>query len=709
MTEPDDGLLTCLMLYTKLYQHQSYSKDVLVAGLPMVDGKLTPELFQRAASRASLESAFKARRLQDIPSLVLPCILLLENHQACLLESMDSESGMATVVLSDAPEGRREMSLEQLSESYLGYVVYLTKKHHQQEKREALVEREKGHWFWQTFWRNRGIYRDVLIASLVINVFVLANPLFVMNVYDRIVPNNAMESLWVLAIGVSVVYVFDVLLKHLRTHFIEVAGKKSDVIMSSRLFEQTLGLTMQNRTGTIGAFANHLKEFDSIRNFFTSGTITALVDLPFVVIFLLVIFYIAGPLVWVPLTMIGLIALFSLLMKGPIHRSIEATYEAQNLKNSVLIETLTAMPTIKALGTESSAQWQWEQTVGEIADKGMKAKMRQSSIARMNGFVQQMSTVAVVVAGVYLIMEGQMTMGALIAAVILTQRSIAPMGQAANLLTSYEQTKTALATLNELMQQAVERPRDKHFIQPPAFDGKIEFDHVTFTYPGETRPVLNDVSFCIEPGEKVGMIGRMGCGKSTIEKLILGFYQVDSGNILIDGVDINQLDPAHLRRHLNYLPQDITLLRGDIRYNIAYRAPYVEDSVILRAARLAGVDAFVKNHPEGYGFQVNEGGTNLSGGQRQAIGLARTLLLEAPMILLDEPTNSMDSNSEQRLINRLQGHQQDATLLVVTHKMPVLKLVDRLIVIDQGKIKADGRKETVLETLALPRQSGETA
>ena len=698
-----DPLLDCLVIYTKLNRHP-FSKDALISGLPLANhDRLTPELFIRAAERANIVASFKKRALKDIPNLVMPCILTLKNNQACLLEKIDIDAEKATVVLSDAPDGRLEVDLKQLEEDYLGYAIYFTEKFQQASKKEDLISTGQGHWFWHTFWDNRGIYRDVLIASVIINIFVLANPLFVMNVYDRIVPNNAVESLWVLAIGISVVYMFDILLKFLRSYFLEMASKKSDVIMSSKLFEQTLGLTMANRQGSIGAFANNLKEFDSIRNFFTSGTIASLVDLPFVIIFLLVIFFIAGQIVLVPIAIIGLILMYSILMKKPIQRSVEATYEASSQKNAVLIETLTAIETIKSLGVEAHSQWKWEQAVGEIARASLKSKMLQSSIGRVTGFMQQMSTVIIVLVGVYLIKDGLLTMGGLIATVMLSQRAIGPMGQFASLTSTYQQTKTALDSLNELMKKEVERPSGKRFIQHPVFEGSIEFIDVTFTYPGETKPALNNVSFKVNPGEKLGIIGRIGSGKSTIEKLILGFYHVDSGSILIDGIDITQLDPAELRRNINYVPQDVTLFSGDVRENIAYRAPYVEDSEILRAAKLAGVDDFIKTHPSGYSLKVNEGGGSLSGGQRQSIGVARALLLDTPIYLFDEPTNAMDANTEQTMIDRLKKGTLKNTTIVVTHKMSLLQLVDRLIVMSNGKVIADGSKATVLEALKTGR------
>lgn len=387
--ELKDALLECLILYTRQTQ-QPYSKDTLIAGLPIEDGQLTPELFQRAAERAQLNASFKQRTLTQIPQLVLPCILTLKDQTACLLQSLDFETNEALVIFSDAPDGWKKVPIQTLEERYLGYAIYLTHKHQRLSKQETLVDSKNGHWFWSSIWLSRSIYRDVLIASLVINLFVLANPLFVMNVYDRIVPNNALESLWVLVLGISVVYLFDLLLKYLRSYFLEIAAKKSDVLISAKLFEQTLGLTAANRTGTIGTTANNLKEFDSIRNFLTSSTIAALVDLPFVLIFLLVIFYISGPIVWVPILIIAIMIIYSLILKGPIQKSIEATYEAQNQKNSILIETLSTMPTIKSLGVESRMQWKWEQAVGDIARTSLKSKMLQSSVSRMTGYMQQM-------------------------------------------------------------------------------------------------------------------------------------------------------------------------------------------------------------------------------------------------------------------------------------------------------------------------------
>lgn len=692
-----DPLLAALAIITRLYNRYT-PPESLTAGLPLNHQPLSPELLPRAAERAGLKARIKRRKLSEINPLVLPVILIMSSGNTVILTKLDTDAGTAEVITPDMPDGTRTLPLEELEKSYSGYTVFFSELSQGEVKQPGLIKHD-GHWFWSTLWENRAIYRDVLIVSFVINLFVLANPLFIMNVYDRIVPNNAVESLWTLAIGVTVMYLFDFLLKYLRSYFLEIAGKKADVIMSARLFEQTLGLTMAERPGQVGVFASHLKEFDSIRNFFTSGTIATLVDLPFVLVFLLVIYYIAGPLVLVPIAMILLILIYSLLMRGPIQKAIEATYEAGAQKNAVLIEALNSLETIKALGLEAHSQWKWEQAVGKIAQTSLKAKLMQSSIGRFTGLMQQLSTVFVVIGGVYLIRDNEMTMGALIASVMLTQRAIGPMGQVANLVSSYMQTKTALEQLDALMQKPVERPRNKHFIHLTNVHGKVEFDHVHFTYPGDKKPALNDVSFTIQPGEHVVIIGKIGSGKSTIAKLILGLYPPDKGMVRIDDIDIQQIDPAELRRFINYVPQDIQLFKGTVWENIAYRAPYIEDERVLEAARITGVDDFIRQHPSGYHLDISEGGHSLSGGQKQSIAVARALLLDAPIYILDEPTNAMDARSEKQFLERLKPRLEGRTTIVITHKMSLLTLADRVIVLDKGRVVADGPKEAVLEGL----------
>jgi ATP-binding cassette subfamily C protein LapB len=702
-----DPLLDCLVIFTKLH-HDPYSAEALTEGLPVEDGAATPELFSlehsksnfsRAAKRAGLTSKLVQRDLDDIPSMVLPCILVLHDHGACILEEIDRISGRAKVVHPEVPDGEDWIDLEELDEHYLGFAFFLKKEHHYARSRKELVKSHDQHWFWGTLLRSKSIYRDVLLASILINLFVIAAPLFTMNVYDRVVPNNATETMWVLATGIVVVYFFDMILKFLRTYFLEIAGKKSDVIMSSMIFEQVMNLKMAYRPKSVGSFASNMREFESIRNFFTSSTVATLIDLPFVVIFLTVTFLIAGNVVVVPLIIMALILIYSLSVRKPLQQSIESTYEAAAAKNSVLIESLSNIEAIKTMGASGHAQYHWEETTGDISEKGLKSRVLSNSITTVTSFLVQLNTVAVLIVGVYMIEAMELTMGGLIAAVILTSRAIAPMGQVAALLASYEQSKTALDNLNDIMALPVERPEGKRFVHRANLQGKITFKDVHFTYPDESKSILNGVSFNIEPGEKVGIIGRIGSGKSTIEKLLVNLYQPDSGSIFIDDIDISQIDPADLRKQVSYVPQDVTLFRGTLRDNIVYKKPNVPDEKILQASHIGLVDQFVNQHPMGYDMQIGEQGYGLSGGQKQSVTIARAFIESTPIILLDEPSNSMDNSTEQLLLSRLQLATQNKTTILITHKTSLMSLVDRLILVDEGKVVMDGPKERVLKAL----------
>lgn len=702
-----DPLLECLVIFTKLL-HDPYSAEALTQGLPVEDGAATPELFSldhsksnfsRAAKRAGLTSKLVQRDLKEIPSMVLPCILVLHDKGACILEEFDRTTNRAKVIHPEVPDGETWIDIDELDEHYLGFTFFLKKEHRYERSGQKLVQAHDQHWFWGTLMRSKSIYRDVLLASVLINLFVIAAPLFTMNVYDRVVPNNATETMWVLATGIIVVYFFDMVLKFLRTYFLEIAGKKSDVIMSSMLFEKVMNLKMAYKPASVGSFASNMREFESIRNFFTASTVSTLIDLPFIVIFLTVTYLIAGAIIIIPLIIMALILIYSLSLRKPLQQSIESTYEAAAAKNSVLIETLNNLEAIKTMGASGHAQYHWEETTGDIAEKGLKSRVLSNSITTVTSFLVQMNTVAVLIMGVYMIEAMDLTMGGLIAAVILTSRAIAPMGQVASLLANYEQSKTALENLDRIMELPVERPEGKRFIHRANLQGKITFSNVAFTYPNQSKSTLNGVSFTINPGERVGIIGRIGSGKSTIEKLIVNLYQPDNGSISIDDIDISQIDPADLRKRISYVPQDVTLFRGTLRENIIYKKPNVTDEKILKASHIGLVDQFVNQHPMGYDMPIGEQGYGLSGGQKQSVSIARAFIEDAPIILLDEPSNSMDNSTEQLLLERLKDVTRDKTTILITHKTSLMALVDRLILIDEGKVVMDGPKADVLEAL----------
>ncbi len=704
-----DPLLECLVIFAKLH-NRPISIDALIAGLPVKPGESGPELFSidkpkgmfsRVASRAGFASRLIHRELNQLSRLLLPCILVLRNGNACILESLDRKNNKAKVIFPEVGEGEEWLDINDLKEEYIGY-AFLLKKEFKKEKlshTNNFLKHDKSHWFWGTLSQSKNIFGSVIVASIMVNLFVLATPLFTMNVYDKVVPNDAIETLWVLAIGIVIVYVFDTILRLVRNYLIEIAGKKSDIIMSSKVFTQTLNLKMSKWPQSTGSFASQLREFESIRNFFTSSTIVILSDIPFAFVFLFVIYLIGGPMVAVPMITISLILLYSLFLIKPLRENIEGTYEATAQKNSHLIESLHTIQTIKALGVANYAQWVWEEASGLIANKSMKVRLLSSSISVVTNLFVQLNTVGLIVVGIYRIGELDLSLGGLIATVMLSSRAVGPMGQVASLITSFEQTKTAYRSIDDLMNQEVERPAGKGFVRRPTFKGGINFKNVSFTYPNSNKASLNDVSFNINPGEHVGIIGKVGSGKTSLMKLIIGLYESNEGSISLDNIDIKQIDPADVRHHIGYLSQDIELVRGSIRDNLAYKNLQVNDDKLLKASQICGVDLFVNKLAEGFDTNVGEHGKQLSGGQRQSIALGRALLLDEPIILLDEPTNSFDNTTESIVKNNLYHYTRDKTLLLVTHKAPLLDLVERIIVIDDGRIIMDGPKQQVLDAL----------
>lgn len=696
-----DPLLGCLVHLSK-QNHKPYSPEVLCEGLPLENHKLTPKLFIRAAKRAGFAAKVLPRSLEDISPLVLPAVLLLEGDQACILQEVDHQTGQALIIQPESG-GEHQIDLETLSKSYLGHAIFVRLEYRFQEQVSKLLEGHKGHWFWGTIKRSTAIYRDVLIASFLINLFVIANPLFVMNVYDRVVPNNAIETLWVLAIGVVVVYLFDFGLKMLRSYFIEVAGKKGDVILSALLFEKVLSLKYSVLPASVGSFASNLREFDSIKSFLSSTTNVVFIDLPFAVLFLIVIGFIGGPIVIVPIVAIPLIILFSFIVRPHLKEAVEKTFASNSQKNATLIESLTAMETVKTQRATSSLQLSWEQAVGYIAKWSLKSRMLSASVVNFASFIQQLTSVGIIITGVYLISEHEMTMGALVACVMLSGRAISPMSQVANLVISYHQASTALKGLNEIMEMPSERAEGQKFVYRDELKGAIEFKDVSFVYPGEEQKALDRVSFNIKQGEKVALIGRIGSGKSSIEKLVLGLYEATEGSVRIDGLDINQIDPVDLRRNFGYMPQDIMLFAGSVRDNIVIGSPQTDDSRLVDVANMSGVSDMVNRHPQGFDMPVGERGASLSGGQRQSVAVARSIVHDPNLLVLDEPTASMDNASEEQIKVMLKTYTKDKTMLVVTHKMSLLTLVDRIIVMDAGRVVADGPKEAVLDALKQGR------
>ena len=705
-----DPLLLCLVALTKL-DNKPASAESLVEGLPFDPTEEKQRLFSvtssnsnfsRAAGRAGFSSTLQERPIASIPTVVLPVILILEHDSACVLTDISFEDRRATVIIPTIDDTPRSISLDKLEEDYLGYVFFL-KRQYDESGQDYLINQTAstgpGNWFFGTLYRFRGIYARVVIATLFINLFVIAGPLFTMNVYDRVIPHNAIDTLWVLAIGIGLIYFFDLILKFIRTLLLETAAKKSDIILSSVLFQHAMNIKMVERPRSVGAFASNIRDFDGIRSFFASSALTAFIDLPFSVIFLVVIYSIHPSLVLLPLSVIVGLFVVTMPMKNSIQKIVDTTHESIGKRNSILVESLSNLVTIKAFNASSTVQWHWEESTGDIASKSLRSRVRFSSLSTLSSFLTQFCSVLVIVVGVYLIREGELTMGGLIAVNILATRSIAPWTQAASLLTNYQQMKIGLQSLNALMEKQEERPAGKRFIRRPDLKGIIEFKEVDFTYPDEEKKALKNISFKINAGERVGIIGQVGSGKSTISAILMGFYDVESGSVFMDNLDVKQLDPVDLRHSYNYVPQEVTLFSGTVRDNITLSAPHATDAEIVKASDFGVVGALTDRHPLGMDLQVGERGFNISGGQRQSIAIARAFIKDSPIILLDEPTNAMDYNTEMKVINNLKEATKGKTTIIITHKPSILTIVDRLLVIDDGALVMDGPKDEIMAKL----------
>lgn len=691
----DDSLLACLVLLTRYYQNP-FSPPSLIARLPLQNNKLSVDMFSRAAARASLDSEVRTLKSDQIDDANIPSVLIKKDGEAVLL--IIDDNGKRRVLDPKQPDV--QIDLSQIADELSDQIIFVEQQFKHTPRSQETFAKEQNNWFWKVVIKSWPLYSEVLLASFLVNIFALIIPLFTMNVYDRVVPNHAIETMWVLASGVALVFIFDMLLKGLRSYFIDVANKHSDIELSASIFQQVLGLSMATRPRSVGSLANTVQSFELFRDFITSTTMTVLVDLPFVFIFLFVIYLIGGNLFWIPFLVLPTIFLIGLLLQWPLIRLTRKSYQYGAEKQATLFESLATIETVKTTGAESLLQSRWEKIVNEASKNSMQLHFVANTSISITNLAQQIATIAIIIAGVYMISEGELTTGGLIACTILTGRALAPMAQVSTLFTRYFQSVNALESLNKVMQLDTDITDDIRYLHRPALKGEIEFKQVSFHYMDDEINVLQNLNFKINVGERVAIIGRVGSGKSTLGKVILKLYIPSEGTVLIDGTDYKQINPDDLRQQIGYVPQDVVLFYGSIRDNICIGAPFINDAALLKAAEIAGVTSFTNNHPKGFDRQVGEKGAELSGGQRQSVALARALVMSPNIILLDEPTSAMDDSNEKQIKNRLNNYLSDNhTLILITHKISMLELVNRIIVLENGKVIADGSKEAVLNAL----------
>jgi ATP-binding cassette subfamily C protein LapB len=705
-----DPLLDCLVEVCRLHG-QGCSRAALAAGLPLVQGRLTLALAERAAARAGMATRLVRSSPDAIDPAALPAVLLLKNNGACVLLGRDAE-GRARVLLPETGQGAVSLPAAELAARHTGLVLHV-RPHFRFDAgapaapaaAASATAARRGHWFWSAIWSQRLVYRDVLAAAALVNLCALALPVFTMNVYDRVVPNRALETLWALALGVLLAISAELLLRHLRARFVDEASARVDLQLSARLFEKVLGQRMAARAEPVGSLAANLRGFEQVRDFVASGTVTALIDMPFALLFVAALVWISPWLALPPVLAFAALVGAAWVAQRRLHALSESSWRASAQRNALLIESLSGLETLKTQGAEGAMQARWERHNLFLARTGLRMRAISASALHGMAWTAQVVAVVTVVIGVVLIGQREITLGALVAAGMLGARALAPASQVVGLLMQWQAARTALAGLDRLMARPAERSIEQRPLERRALQGAIEFRDVSFSYPQadagapSSPAALSGVRLTVQPGERVALIGRVGSGKSTLLRLAAGLYEASGGAVLVDGIDLRQIDPADLRRSIGFVSQDVVLFAGTLRENIVLGAPYADDAAVLAAAELAGLREFVDRHPQGFEVQVGERGERLSGGQRQAVALARALLHDAPMLLLDEPTSGMDFSTEAQLTQRLLAHAQGRTLLLVTHRSSLLALAERVVVVDQGRVVADGPREQVMASL----------
>ncbi|WP_017919832.1 type I secretion system permease/ATPase [Burkholderia gladioli] len=704
-----DSLLDCV---SWLCEHYGFgkSRDAMTAGLPKF-GFLAPTMVIDAFANAGMQAGMIERELRMLPGHLMPMLLIRKDKGGCVLLGVrrdpDSERRGALLCQVWMPEiagGPVEYSDEQLAECYGGFAVLVKPAAKVDMRAGELTPEPLGHWLTRTIWRYRRFYYSAGIGAVLINVLGLASIFFTMNVYDRVVPNQAFVTLWSLAIGVVIAMVFEGISRHTRAHLIDAAGKKADLVMGSMLFRKALSIRMEHRQQSSGSFANQLREFESVRDFATSATLSAVTDLPFVLMFAGVIFAVGGPLGWIPTMMIPIIVGISVAVQWPLARAMKENLREASLKQGVLIESIEGLETLKAVGGEGYMQRRWETFSAMQAATSQRTKSLSSRAMTIVQFLQQVQTVVLIVTGVYLITEGRLTQGSLIASVMLASRATAPLNAVMGLALRFQQAKAAFESLNRLMDMPAERDPSREYLADPPLEGRVELKDLRFAYPAppmQPNPeILKGIHLVIDPGERVAVLGRIGSGKSTLLRMMGRMYMPTQGAMFLGGLAVEQIDPADWRRAVGYVGQDVRLFYGSLRQNVMIARPDATTEELLRVLRLTGLDEVAARHPMGVNLPIGEGGAGLSGGQRQLVALARTLLTRPQLLLFDEPTSAMDTQTEAAFIAHLARATQGQTLVVVTHRPSVLALVERIVVVEDGRIVADGPKDVILARLA---------
>ncbi|MGI9279583.1 MAG: type I secretion system permease/ATPase [Endozoicomonas sp.] len=688
-----DPILDCLVWLANYFE-RAVSPEVILSGLPLEDGLIPGHLIERAAENAGLLTYERSINLceQELPLSSFPCLGWWQDSPV-IITAVDE----GRISLLNPSEHLKPLSLltEEFQENTRNVLMLFSPASVKDDREPELEPALHEHWLWGALLAGRGIYREVLLVSLLVNLFALSVPLFVRLVYDRVIPGMAMGTLNALTVGILLVIVFEFTCRYLRNRFIDLAAKKSDLLISSRIYAKVMAMQLSARPASTGAFARQLQDFDAIREFLTSTCLTALVDIPFALIFLLVIGLLAGKLVWIPILAIALMIIVSLVIQPALRRTIEESERLSARKQGDLVESLTGMETLRLAGAQWRFQKRWEQAVGQMATWGLKTRTITGTVTVTALCAQQLTTVAVIFYGVMAISNGGINLGALIAIMMLTGRAMAPFMQLALLATRYHQARTAYKVTGQLMFQPDEQQSSHRYRSLDQIEGKVDCEQVSFKYPGASVPALVDLTLKIPPGEKVAIVGRSGSGKSTLARVLAALYAPDQGRITFDDIDINDIHPRRLRMKVGFLAQEPWLFHGTVKDNIILGHTEVNDEALLYAAQASGVTGFTGRSLAALEYPVGEGGQRLSGGQRKAVALARVLLNKPDVLVLDEPTAHMDSLMEDQVRQTLAVLPATTTLILMTHRSSLLDAVSRVVLLDGGRVISDKSREDI--------------
>ena len=702
-----DALLHSMVYLTKHHGKQR-SPESMMDGMP-IDGLLNPDQAVRVMRAAGYNAGLMQRDILDIHALLLPAILLLKNGDACVLvRRLDTPRGQSPMceIVMPGPEFHTCRATEsELSQEYLGFALVATPLPEQVASgRDPALLDPKGHWLWGTLRRFVPYYRSAMLAALLSNVLMLVSGLVTSVVYDKVIPHQAFVTLWALAAGAALAISFDLVSRQLRSHLIDTAGKKADLIIGSLLFRQTLGVRMEHRPESAGSYAHHMAQVEIVRDFFAGATLSALSDLPFIAMYVAMTFVIGGPLGWVLVAAIPILVGIALGIQSSLRRMMSANLTHQADLQGVIVEAVEGLEDLKAVGAQGRFLHRFEDATSHAAETGLKARNMSGWTSNISAVSQQLVTLAMLVWGVYLIHDNVITGGALIGAVMYAGRAVAPVSSVVGLATRYQGARAAMQSLDKMMSLPTEREHGKAYVTGHRVTGAIALHELSFAYPQTTLAhaprVLKGVSVRVKEGERIAILGRIGSGKSTILRLMAGLYQPTEGMVEVDGMDLRQIDPADYRMRVGFVSQEPRLFKGTMRENVLMGRPNLDASRLAEVARVTGLDRVVAGHPQGWELSVGEMGGLLSGGQRQLVALARCLITKPQILLMDEPTSSMDAQSEVMFLRQLKEAAGTRTLIMVTHRPAVLELVDRIIVVDNGKVILDGAKGAVLAALS---------